>query len=975
MRIALINSGTPLDGGSIRLGALGGSETALIQAAESLAGQGHQVSVIADCPHPGTYGRVAYHDLSNLLRPDAGPLGGAYEALIVSRNFRLIDRMGPIRSDSTKVLLWLHDILDDPPSLASRLDRLDRILCLSEFHLQDTARRLPGAGEKLALTRNGLDLDLIVGIRAEENPRRIARAIYASRPERGLRILLERIWPRLRAAIPDLELSVCGYQVEKQGLDPDLLREYEALDGLIRSLPGVRDLGPLAKKDYYRLLASSGFLLYPCSFAEISCLTVLEAQALGTPLVTSKRFALEESVREPDFLVPGRPGSDSYCDLFVERVLALYQDQGAALAKAEKAAGMVLAEHDWQEITAGWVDLIKGAGQGGPRIARAAKPEQGAAEARYQGRSWEAENLEALERFHPGAKAWLDGPGAGPAQGETALFAGPDGKPLLKAREPGQRWVALHSARDPLDEAGRLIDAEDLQGAELVAVLGFGLGFHLEELASRLAPETKIVVLDPGGAALIQALKARDLRGLLARPGLELILDPAPDQALTALGRIQIREGFPELKVMVHKPSRRAMPTSHGLTAERLGKAEKTAIGRRLSYPKFQGEKLNILILHGKYFLLQELKNGLTGLGHNYRLVMLRQEKVGAEEVMAGLIREIVEFRPDFILTVNHLGFDRDGVLTGFLSQIKMPFASWYVDSPLLIIRHYAENRSPWGSIFLWDSDYLPELKSLGYEHLHYLPLGTDQTIFKPMAGRGGDYGFGTAFVGNSMQKVIEERKSRMGLSPEQWAELDRAARMFSESPGYEVLPHLERTGFKEYLDSLDEPGLVDLEALVVWRATQAYRLANVAALAGPDLTIAGDSGWADLMKGREVRLHPPVNYYDDLPGFYNRTRINFNATSLQMKTGLNQRVFDVPACGKFLLTDQRDQLDPLFEPGKEAVSYSSPEEARDLAGFYSVHQAKREKIARAAHRRALAEHTYAHRLAEMIRIMKTTYS
>ena len=114
---------------------------------------------------------------------------------------------------------------------------------------------------------------------------------------------------------------------------------------------------------------------------------------------------------------------------------------------------------------------------------------------------------------------------------------------------------------------------------------------------------------------------------------------------------------------------------------------------------------------------------------------MIRDKEMAAQEVMAGLIRNIVEFKPDFILTINHLGFDRDGVLTEFLSRIKMPFASWYVDSPLLIIRHYAQNRSPWGAVFLWDSDYLPELKELGYENLHYLPLGTDHSVFKPMPG------------------------------------------------------------------------------------------------------------------------------------------------------------------------------------------------------------------------------------------------
>ena len=53
-----------------------------------------------------------------------------------------------------------------------------------------------------------------------------------------------------------------------------------------------------------------------------------------------------------------------------------------------------------------------------------------------------------------------------------------------------------------------------------------------------------------------------------------------------------------------------------------------------------------------------------------------------------------------------------------------------------------------------------------------------------------------------------------------------------------------------------------------------------------------------------KVDIYEPLNYYKDLPLLYNACKINFNATSLQMKEAVNQRVFDVPACGAFLLTD-----------------------------------------------------------------------
>jgi len=972
MRLALLAAGEPVHLGSLGSGALGGSETALLQAAGALAAQGHRVEVFANCPRPGSEGGLTLHELSQW---PAGE-GARFEAVIVSRLPELADRLAGELGPGARTVLWLHDILQRPSSLAPRLDRIDLILCLSRFHLDDTARRLPAAAGKLALTRNGLDLELIQRVRQEALTRQPGRAVYASRPERGLGLLLEGIWPRLKARRPELELNLCGYGIDEGAVGPDLAREYGRLRELAGSTPGVRLLGELAKPDYYRLLASSAFVLYPCTFAEISCLVALEAQALGTPILTSDRFALRETVAEPRFLIPGRPGGEDYQDLFLARSLELLDRPERALELAEAAGEKVRAGHDWVGIVREWVEMIEGIGldqaQGREGLrGGASRPEE--AEAIYDGASFEAINQEVLDRLFPDL---CIPEGDGPA--ETILGRGPKGGPLLKAREEGGRWTALHSGYDPEAEAGRWAEGLDLEGAGMVVVLGFGLGYHLEALSHRLAEQVRLVVLDPGGAAFKAALKARDLRQLLGRPGLELILDRDPESALTRLGRLQIKAGFPALKTLVHRPSLRAMPQTHGLLAERLTEVQKVRLGEKLTFPKFRSPQVRVLILAGKYFLLTELKSSLARLGHEQRLVMIRDKEIGAEELIADLIREIVEFRPDFVLTVNHLGFDRDGILTGFLSQIRMPFASWYVDSPLLIIRHFQENRSPWGTIFLWDRDYLAELKALGHQHLHYLPLGTDNALFRPMKKTElPDWGrFEAAFVGNSMTDAVARKIRELNLPESLLPKVDQAAELFTGSPGYDVRPHLAAAGLLDSapVDGFNEAELIDLEALILWRATQVYRLAMLKALKGLPLTVVGDLGWEDFLRGDGFRLHPPLNYYDHLPAFYNLCEINLNATSLQMKTGLNQRIFDVPACGGFLLTDDREQLFEHFEPDKETAVFSSPEEARDKAGFFLSHPEERERIAQAAHKRVLDQHTYLHRVSELIEVMRRNY-
>jgi spore maturation protein CgeB len=120
---------------------------------------------------------------------------------------------------------------------------------------------------------------------------------------------------------------------------------------------------------------------------------------------------------------------------------------------------------------------------------------------------------------------------------------------------------------------------------------------------------------------------------------------------------------------------------------------------------------------------------------------------------------------------------------------------------------------------------------------------------------------------------------------------------------------------------------------------------------------------------------HHELNYYTDLPAFYPLSEINFNCTSKQMKGAVNQRVFDVPATSSFILTDWREQIENLFEPGKEVICYHSPQEAEELTGYYLGRPKEREAIARAARSRILSEHCYEHRMKSLIAIMRKNYA
>ncbi|KIX13554.1 glycosyltransferase family 4 protein [Dethiosulfatarculus sandiegensis] len=348
--ICFVTDGEPFHGASPEERALGGSETALVQVARALAQRGHRVMVFCRCPAPGVYHDVVYKDRSELVK--AAPRE-CFDVLIVSRFFTALDL--PLQAGLR--VLWNHDILDKPGALAGRMDQLDLCLVLSRYHARDYALNLPECASKLVNTRNGLDLDILAraSAGAERDPKRM---IYVSRPERGLQLLLDRIWPRLKKRFPDLTLEVCGYEVDDTEIHPRLKEQYREIAGLLASAQDVHVLGGLPKEQYYQTLASSGMLLYPCVFPEISCIAALEAQALGTPLVTSNEFALTETVAAPEFLVSGKPGSQEYVEAYLERAVELLDSPERTRDLARQARDRIWAGHDWQVIAGEWERLF-----------------------------------------------------------------------------------------------------------------------------------------------------------------------------------------------------------------------------------------------------------------------------------------------------------------------------------------------------------------------------------------------------------------------------------------------------------------------------------------------------------------------------------------------------------------------------------------------------------------------------------------
>ncbi len=315
---------------------------------------------------------------------------------------------------------------------------------------------------------------------------------------------------------------------------------------------------------------------------------------------------------------------------------------------------------------------------------------------------------------------------------------------------------------------------------------------------------------------------------------------------------------------------------------------------------RHRGTPRRIFFLRQGFFLEEECARAFRNLGLTVQEFQVGESWDG--QLVSRLLTGLVDFLPDFLFCINHLGFDKNGWLTSFLKEACLPAATWYVDNPDFIIRAYPENVSDWVALFVWDQHYLAGLKEMGFPWVTYLPLAADTHLFRPYRYPPVDR-FGcqaAAFVGSTWTQRLHQQLARYNGQAATLAYIEAAAANFQWNSHYqakaelaEVYPDFEHLPVNEQ---------VDLEAAVLWQASQQDRVERVSALASVGLKVFGDPAWVDFLPDPSA-YGGFLCYHQELPAFYQCVDVNLNFTSLQMKNGLNQRVFDVPASGAFLPT------------------------------------------------------------------------
>jgi spore maturation protein CgeB len=384
-----------------------------------------------------------------------------------------------------------------------------------------------------------------------------------------------------------------------------------------------------------------------------------------------------------------------------------------------------------------------------------------------------------------------------------------------------------------------------------------------------------------------------------------------------------------------------------------------------------------LLLARPDYFVTQDIAAGLAGLGVRVTALPVSPDE-GKAAFLERLLAALLASRPDFVLTLSHTGVDAEGTLVSLLGDLGLPLASWLLDSPDLLLAGHPRLAADHVAIFSCDAGAVPAIRALGYRHVHFLPLAAAPAQLA---------------AGNRPRPpspVPEARVSFLGEdSLAETARRLRAGRFGRELLGaYKALAERQLAGGAREVAALFQPDETtlcaryralsperrrDFDLAVLCRANTRYRAAILARLLPFSPLVVGPSTWKRTL--RHVagwHWHPPVHDPAFTAALFQGSTVNCNVTSRHMHGAPNQRVFDVPAAGGFLLTEAGPQLEALFEPGREVAVYAGPGDVLGQCRRYLHDEPARMALLRAGQRRIEHEHTYGHRAAALLAALKT---
>jgi glycosyltransferase involved in cell wall biosynthesis len=347
------NTPEPVYGGMIEDKGVGGVETTYLELPIELAKLGHTVIVFCKCKEEQKYEDVYFVPFEKIndfksWTPDVIVTSRWYDPFYLFPN--------------AKKIIWMQDAHFADPLKSDVYQICNTVVCSSRWHRQYIAER----------TGQGLDAKKIhivpLAIRSElfnnDVERDPLKVIYSSNPDRGLFILMD-MWDEITKQVPGIHLTITygweglkTWSNDKAWLDK-IASDQNGIETWATKSGNVKLTGRLTKKLLALEMQSSSLCLYPNNFWETFCLTALETQMAGVPMITTKIGALTTTLLDTgNILIDGDPFSPKYQKEFIDKTVELMYDRVRLHDLSLMCYSFARLQPNWKEVAHEWERII-----------------------------------------------------------------------------------------------------------------------------------------------------------------------------------------------------------------------------------------------------------------------------------------------------------------------------------------------------------------------------------------------------------------------------------------------------------------------------------------------------------------------------------------------------------------------------------------------------------------------------------------
>lgn len=323
---------------------------------------------------------------------------------------------------------------------------------------------------------------------------------------------------------------------------------------------------------------------------------------------------------------------------------------------------------------------------------------------------------------------------------------------------------------------------------------------------------------------------------------------------------------------------------------------------------------------------------------------------------VAELDHTVETVQPQGIFTINYLHGTAE-----FCSRHQVPFRCWEIDPATDRVSPFKEQGDV--HIFTYRQANVAHWQKNGYPS-SYLPLASNPDRRTP----GSHQAQGISFVGTSMVQTAESYFVRLvQLLCSQGHEeastrtsIEHILKMQNQATSY-VADGLLAAQFPCLPTAPDDPAMWLGEI-----AASRHRIQVIEKLADLDIDVWGDAGWAQI-EHSGVRYKGPAGHFHQLNDIYRSALINIDIGRIYQPDIVTMRVFDVLACGGFVLAAHCEALAELFEIGHEIDSWRTLDELFDKATWYLANPECANVIASRGREKILGHHTIQQRIKQML--------